>query len=705
MAGAVEGEQGRAAMLKDAVKGGADIRQMDKVARMGRRGGSYIPPFKLAQMLREANDAAAGGGASAEYQRLAWDALRKTLNGLVNKVNTGNIKEILPEVFSENLIRGRGLLARSLMKSQMASPAFTPVYAALVAIVNTKFPEMGLLLLRRVLLQFRRSFRRNDKHVCLAATRFIAHLVNQQVAHEVVALELITLLLETPTTDSVEVAVSFIKDVGATLSELTPQGMHMIFDRFRGILHEGEIDKRVQYMIEGLFALRKANFEGFPALTPELDLVESEDQITHEVSLDEDIQPESKLDVFSFDPNYEENEAAYAKLRKEILGEDDEDEDDGDDSEDEEGEEGGEEQGEPNGAVETGASGGGAAKQTILDMTETDLVNLRRTIYLTIMSSIDFEEAGHKLLKLRLQRGLEPEVATMLLECCTQERTYIKYYGLLAQRFCHVDRLYQTAFEDIFFQQYQLIHRLETNKLRNCARLFGHLMASDAISWEVLGPIRITEADTTSSSRNFLKILFQDLAETLGLRKLNERLQDPELLHAYEGIFPRDSAKNTRFGINFFTSIGLGGVTDELREYLKNPRYRCSRGRRRQGVTRPTPTLTARRRAAAAATRPIAVIAATRPIVATAATHPTAIHPTAMLAIVQVVAEENRRGAGGRHGARAAGARAAGVHHRLGDRPGGWSRFEGGPVVHVSEGIDYFHHCILFSQYPIHKSF
>ena len=187
-----------------------------------------------------------------------------------------------------------------------------------------------------------------------------------------------------------------------------------------------------------------------------------------------------------------------------------------------------------------------------------------------IMSSIDFEEAGHKLMKLRLQRGMEPEVATMLLECCTQERTYIKYYGLLAQRFCQVDRSYQTAFEDIFFQQYQLIHRLETGKLRNCARLFGHLMASDAVSWEVLRPIRITEADTTSSSRIFLKILFQDLAETLGLRRLNERLQDPELQHAYVGIFPRDTAKNTRFGINFFTSIGLGGVTDELREFLKN---------------------------------------------------------------------------------------------------------------------------------------
>jgi len=30
---------------------------------------------------------------------------------------------------------------------------------------------------------------------------------------------------------------------------------------------------------------------------------------------------------------------------------------------------------------------------------------------------------------------------------------------------------------------------------------------------------------------------------------------------AFEGLFPRDNPKNTRFAINFFTSIGLGGLT------------------------------------------------------------------------------------------------------------------------------------------------
>ena len=45
--------------------------------------------------------------------------------------------------------------------------------------------------------------------------------------------------------------MNFVKEVGQLLEELSPQGMHGIFERFRGILHEGDIDKRVQYTIEG----------------------------------------------------------------------------------------------------------------------------------------------------------------------------------------------------------------------------------------------------------------------------------------------------------------------------------------------------------------------------------------------------------------------------------------------------------------------
>jgi pre-mRNA-splicing factor CWC22 len=45
------------------------------------------------------------------------------------------------------------------------------------------------------------------------------------------------------------------------------------------------------------------------------------------------------------------------------------------------------------------------AQLLIQDQTNTNLVNLRRAIYLTIMSSLNFEECAHKLLKLDIQPG------------------------------------------------------------------------------------------------------------------------------------------------------------------------------------------------------------------------------------------------------------------------------------------------------------
>jgi pre-mRNA-splicing factor CWC22 len=51
-----------------------------------------------------------------------------SITGIVNWVNITNIKQIVPELFSENLIRGRGLFTRSIMKAQAASLPFTHVF-------------------------------------------------------------------------------------------------------------------------------------------------------------------------------------------------------------------------------------------------------------------------------------------------------------------------------------------------------------------------------------------------------------------------------------------------------------------------------------------------------------------------------------------------------------------------------------------------
>ena len=69
--------------------------------------------------------------------------------------------------------------------------------------------------------------------------------------------------------------------------QVSPRGIHAIFERLRHVLHESTLDKRTQYMIEVMFQVRKDGFKDNPSVAEELDLVEEDDQFTHMITLDD----------------------------------------------------------------------------------------------------------------------------------------------------------------------------------------------------------------------------------------------------------------------------------------------------------------------------------------------------------------------------------------------------------------------------------
>ncbi|KAA0193885.1 hypothetical protein HAZT_HAZT003139, partial [Hyalella azteca] len=527
--------------------------------------GAYIPPAKLSLMK-------GAPCSSSAFQRLAWEALKKSINGLVNKVNVSNIGVIVRQLHMENMVRGRGILCRSLMQAQSISLTFTHVYAALVAVLNSKFPQIGLLLLNRLIIQFRRGIRRNDKSICLSSSRFIAHLVNQQVAHELIALEIFYFLrgkVEDLTDDSevgdksrnscAELAAAFLRECGQKLQKLCPRTMVQIFNSLKNIIKKGKLEERVKYMFEAILIEGKNGFKDNPAVLVELDLVEKYDQITHVAELVGKLDSENILNVFKHDPEFKVNVGRYMEMRASILGES---------SAGEDGENGSESSGADSNDEEESEDKENVG-QDILDQTESNMLAFRRTIYLTLRSSLTVDEATHKILKGNIKLGWEMELGNMILDCCAQERTFMKFFALIAQRFCGINRVYRDCFQEIFKTAYKTCHRLDTDKMRNVVRLFAHLFVTDAISWEVFSVVLLNKDNTTISSSVFLKILFQEMVEFLGLSKLNDRLRDPTMSCAFEGILPRNNPHNTRFAINFFTSIGLGGLTNGLQELLR----------------------------------------------------------------------------------------------------------------------------------------
>uniref|UniRef100_A0A1X7TKU3 Uncharacterized protein n=1 Tax=Amphimedon queenslandica TaxID=400682 RepID=A0A1X7TKU3_AMPQE len=51
---------------------------------------------------------------------------------------------------------------------------------------------------------------------------------------------------------------------------------------------------------------------------------------------------------------------------------------------------------------------------------------------------------------------------------------------------------------------------------------FAQLFYTDALPWTCLSFIHLNKKETNSSSRIFIKILFQEIADYFGLKKLNK---------------------------------------------------------------------------------------------------------------------------------------------------------------------------------------
>ena len=111
-------------------------------------------------------------------------------------------------------------------------------------------------------------------------------------------------------------AIRVTKIAGRCLEEASPRGVDAVMERTRGLLHEGGMEKSVQFELEDLFGARERGFED--AVGEELDLVEEDKQITFDMGLDNEFPDATRLDVFrAEEPDYGENARAWVEIKRE----------------------------------------------------------------------------------------------------------------------------------------------------------------------------------------------------------------------------------------------------------------------------------------------------------------------------------------------------------------------------------------------------
>ncbi|KAA6411236.1 MAG: glycerol defect 1 suppressor [Lasallia pustulata] len=148
--------------------------------------------------------------------------------------------------------------------------------------------------------------------------------------------------------------------------------------------------------------------------------------------------------------------------------------------------------------------------------------DVRRSIFVSIMSATDYRDAHLRLLKLRLKKSQELEIPKVLIHCAGAEKIYNPYYTLIARKLCS-DRKLKMAFqfslwglfkrmgegeedvEEDFDEQDEQDDALGMRSVVNLAKLYGILVAEGGFGLGVLKTLNL--AYLQSKIRTFVELM------------------------------------------------------------------------------------------------------------------------------------------------------------------------------------------------------
>lgn len=155
--------------------------------------------------------------------------------------------------------------------------------------------------------------------------------------------------------------------------------------------------------------------------------------------------------------------------------------------------------------------------------------DIRRAIFISIMSADDYIDAVTKLDKLGLKKAQEREIPRILMHCAVMEPAWNPYYGILAAKLCDQHSL-RKSFQFILWD---LVKSFEPGadgeddddfagfddnsggdklkKLFNLGRFFGHLFATGSIALHVLRVVNFLTL--LEDNKVFLEVTFVSMLD------------------------------------------------------------------------------------------------------------------------------------------------------------------------------------------------
>ncbi|KAF9972071.1 suppressor of glycerol defect [Actinomortierella ambigua] len=435
----------------------------------------YIPPQLRAKMAAEAAATAAATASQSpkgaaelaksvpRHNMEELQRLRRQLQGLLNKLSESNIEPILMDIEALYRKYPRADVTETITEMILSSisskanllDSFVLLYATVVAslyrLVGIEFAAHFVQTLIEKFEEYHavaastKSTEMTDETLeavkqCTNLVVLVSELYNMSVLACVLVYDLIRWFMTELSELNVELVVKIVRASGYQLRQDDPTTLKTIIQEFTVLANEAaakkqEVSSRTRFLLETLTALRQNRMKGSSVTnsTTSGSISESTTRMKKFLS-----GLSKKRTTFSSEPMRVSLDdirqvgtkgkwwLVGASWRSNMVGEESQ----------------------------------YASKSTTADdmlEQENELVRLarknkmntdvRRSIFVVLMSSEDYLDAFERLLKLNLREVQQREIVRVILHCAGNEQVYNPYYALVGQRLCQYDHSFKITFQ------------------------------------------------------------------------------------------------------------------------------------------------------------------------------------------------------------------------------------------------------------------
>ena len=291
------------------------------------------------------------------------------------------------------------------------------------------------------------------------------------------------------------------------------------------------------------------------------DMIEEEDQITHDTIDLEDIQ----TDVDPIAPyvvpyaleSADNMHDDYKKFLEATLANDEEQE---------------EEDNNDKSTIPIDLSDAKLTAQSIQSAQQKNSeLQIKRQIYLTLVSNATANATAHNIVKIedKYENRYNKVIVTTVIEYAGMEKTFNRDLAVIVQMLCRVKKENKHITEELFKINYDQTTSYTIHRITNIACLYSYLLANDEITWAILQAIRLTEEDTNSAQRVFIRILVEELAKNMSYDGFIRKLKQPDVEEWTSGIFPTDTIEHAEFASAYFSEIKLERICEILNKKIE----------------------------------------------------------------------------------------------------------------------------------------